>query len=41
MQYLADTVPGARLLLLRDVTHFAPLQRPDEFNSVLRTFLGR
>ena len=40
MHYLANTVPGARLLLLSDVTHFAPLQRPDEFNSVLQSFLG-
>jgi len=40
IQYLANTVPGARRLLLRDVTHFAPLQRPDEFNGVLHSFLG-
>ena len=40
MQYLANTVPGARLRLLNDVTHFALLQRPDEFNSVLQSFLG-
>jgi pimeloyl-ACP methyl ester carboxylesterase len=39
-QYLASTIPGARLILLPDVTHFAPLQRPDEFNRVLDSFLG-
>jgi pimeloyl-ACP methyl ester carboxylesterase len=40
-EYLARTIPGAKLLLLREVTHFAPLQRPDAFNSVLQTFLQR
>jgi pimeloyl-ACP methyl ester carboxylesterase len=38
-EYLARTIPGAQLILLREVTHFAPLQRPDSFNSVLQTFL--
>jgi pimeloyl-ACP methyl ester carboxylesterase len=39
-EYLARTIPGAKLLLLADVTHFAPLQRPDQFNTVLQTFLA-
>jgi pimeloyl-ACP methyl ester carboxylesterase len=40
-EYLARTIPGAQLILLQEVTHFAPLQRPDSFNSVLQTFLQR
>jgi pimeloyl-ACP methyl ester carboxylesterase len=39
IEYLARTIPGAKWVLLQDVTHFAPLQRPDSFNSVLQTFL--
>ncbi|CAB3645169.1 Arylesterase [Paraburkholderia sediminicola] len=38
--YLARTIPGAKLILLPGVSHFAPLQRPDEFNRVLLAFLG-
>jgi pimeloyl-ACP methyl ester carboxylesterase len=40
-EYLARTIPGAKLLRLGEATHFAPLQRPDSFNSVLQTFLQR
>jgi pimeloyl-ACP methyl ester carboxylesterase len=40
-EYLARSIPGAQLILLRGVTHFAPLQRPDQFNSVLSGFLGK
>lgn len=39
--YLARTIPGAELILLRDVSHFAPLQRPAQFNRVLLGFLRR
>src|SRR5580700_5568861 len=38
--YLARNIPGAELIWLSDVTHFAPLQRPQLFNGVLRSFLG-
>jgi pimeloyl-ACP methyl ester carboxylesterase len=38
--YLAESIPGATLTILPGVSHFAPLQRPDEFNRVLLTFLG-
>jgi len=41
IEYLARTIPGAQLILLPEGTHFAPLQRPDSFNSVLQTFLAR
>jgi pimeloyl-ACP methyl ester carboxylesterase len=39
-EYLARTIPGAELILLPGVSHFAPLQRPGQFNSVVRGFLG-
>jgi len=38
--YLADTIPGAELVVLPEVSHFAPLQRPDAFNAVLVRFLN-
>ena len=38
-EYLARSIPGAKLMLLPGVSHFAPLQRPEQFNQVLRAFL--
>jgi pimeloyl-ACP methyl ester carboxylesterase len=40
-EYLARSIPGAELIILRGVSHFAPLQRPDEFNSVVLAFLAK
>jgi pimeloyl-ACP methyl ester carboxylesterase len=40
-EYLARSIPGAELILLPGVSHFAPLQRPEQFNSVMRIFLGK
>ena len=40
-QYLARSIPGAELILLPGVSHFAPLQRPERFNSAVRAFLGK
>lgn len=40
-EYLARTVPGAELVVLSGVTHFAPVQRPDMFNNAVLAFLGR
>jgi pimeloyl-ACP methyl ester carboxylesterase len=40
-EYLARSIPGAELILLPGVSHFAPLQRPEQFNSVMLTFLGK
>lgn len=40
-QYLARSIPGADLILLQGVTHFAPLQRPARFNDVVLGFLGK
>lgn len=39
--YIAATIPDARLVHLKDVTHFAPLQRPDVFNAAVLEFLAR
>lgn len=38
--YLAATIPGATLVHLPGVSHFAPLQRPALFNDVVCDFLG-
>jgi pimeloyl-ACP methyl ester carboxylesterase len=38
-QYLARSIPGAEFVLLPGVSHFAPLQRPAEFNRVMLEFL--
>ncbi|QEE27572.1 alpha/beta hydrolase [Terriglobus albidus] len=38
-EYLARSIPNARLALLEGVTHFAPLQRPEPFNVEVLGFL--
>jgi pimeloyl-ACP methyl ester carboxylesterase len=38
-EYLARTIPGAKFVLLKNVSHFAPLQRPDSFNAAILEFL--
>jgi pimeloyl-ACP methyl ester carboxylesterase len=40
-RYLAKSIPNAELRFLEGVTHFAPLQRPDLFSSVILEFLDR
>lgn len=40
-EYLARSVPGAGLTILPGVSHFAPLQRPGQFNHALRAFLDK
>lgn len=39
--YLARSIPASELITLPGVSHFAPLQRPEQFNSVLLAFLGK
>jgi pimeloyl-ACP methyl ester carboxylesterase len=39
-EYLARSIPNAELVSLRGVSHFAPLQRPGEFNAAMLAFLG-
>lgn len=40
-EYLARTVPGADLVILPGVTHFAPLQRPEQFNATMLSFVRK
>jgi pimeloyl-ACP methyl ester carboxylesterase len=39
-RYIADTIPNARFVLLPEVSHFAPLQRPALFNATVLAFLA-
>ena len=39
-EYIAATIPGAGLLILPNVSHFAFLQNPELFNAALLNFLG-
>jgi pimeloyl-ACP methyl ester carboxylesterase len=41
MEYLAKTIPGAEWVVLPEVTHFAPLQRPRVFNQAVLNFLDQ
>ena len=38
---LADGIPGAELRVIKDVGHLYQLEKPKEFNQVLREFLDR
>lgn len=38
-EYIARSIPGARFELLPGVSHFAPLQRPEQFNRAMLDFL--
>ncbi len=38
--HIAATIPGARLLILADTSHFAFLQDPVTFNAAILSFLG-
>lgn len=38
-EYLARAISGARFVLLGGVSHFAPVQRPDEFTQAIQEFL--
>jgi pimeloyl-ACP methyl ester carboxylesterase len=40
-EYLARSIPGAEFVYLPGVSHFAPLQRPEMFNSAILAFLGK
>jgi len=39
--YLARSIAHAELIILHDVSHFAPLQRPEQFNKTMLAFLGK
>ena len=38
-RYIAHTIPGAKLIILKGVSHAAPLQDPDQFNRAVIAFL--
>ncbi len=40
-EYLVRSIPDAEFIYLPDVSHFAPLQRPEQFNHVMLAFLGK
>ena len=40
-EYLARSIPNSEFIYLSEVSHFAPLQRPDQFNTAMLAFLGR
>ncbi len=40
-EYLAQNIPNAEFILLSGVSHFAPLQRPEQFNAVLLDFVNK
>jgi len=40
-EYLARSIPNAEFIDLAGVSHFAPLQRPEQFNSAMLAFLGK
>jgi pimeloyl-ACP methyl ester carboxylesterase len=40
-EYLARSIPNAEFVHLPGVSHFAPLQRPEQFNAAMLAFLGK
>lgn len=40
-EYLARSIPNAEFIYLPEVSHFAPLQRPEQFNSAMLAFLRK
>ena len=38
-EYLARSIPNAELVILNGVSHFAPLQRPEQFNRSMIAFV--
>jgi len=40
-EYLTRSIPGAELVFLLGVSYFVPLQRPEQFNTVMSAFLSK
>lgn len=40
-EYLARSIPNAEYIYLPGVSHFAPLQRPEQFGGAMLAFLGK
>jgi pimeloyl-ACP methyl ester carboxylesterase len=39
-KFLADNIPGAKLMVVKDVGHFHQLEKPIEFNATLQEFVS-
>jgi pimeloyl-ACP methyl ester carboxylesterase len=39
--YMAKTIPGAELVILKDASHFAMLQDPAGYNAAIRAFIDK
>ncbi len=39
--HMASIIPGAEEIILKDASHFAMLQAPEEYNAAVRAFLDR
>ena len=37
---MAELIPGAKLVIMKDASHFAMWQKPDEFNAIVLEFLA-
>jgi pimeloyl-ACP methyl ester carboxylesterase len=40
-EHLARSIPNAEFVILDGVTHFAPLQRPEQFNNAMLAFVSK
>jgi pimeloyl-ACP methyl ester carboxylesterase len=40
-EYLVQSIPNAEFIFLNSVSHFAPLQRPEQFNNAILKFAGK
>jgi pimeloyl-ACP methyl ester carboxylesterase len=40
-EYLARAIPDAEFIVLNSVSHFAPLQRPEQFNTAILNFVAK
>jgi pimeloyl-ACP methyl ester carboxylesterase len=40
-EYLARSIPNAEFVMLDGVSHFAPLQRPEQFNTPMLAFVSK
>jgi pimeloyl-ACP methyl ester carboxylesterase len=40
-EYLAQSIPNAEFVVLNGVSHFAPLQRPAQFNDAMLNFVSK
>jgi pimeloyl-ACP methyl ester carboxylesterase len=40
-EYLARSIPNAESVVLNGVSHFAPLQRPEQFNAAMLAFISK